>query len=434
MKHLWSMRTKYGLWLRVELAVLWARMLAREITRDTYRRVRDAAKYSVRRITFLDEGPSGFRHDMNAFIENVKERLRKAGVPEDMVNRFHESVTSYDVEDPAFMLQLVRSLDLIIKELAKLRVALVTRAQEHKHTAMMGVTHGQWAEPITLGAKFVVYIEALERDLERLRTARGQLTVGKFAGIVGVYGNLTPQLEAAACRRLGQRPVLGTQIIHRDIHAQYMAALAILASNLEHVALNIWLMCQSCRGEAREPFRANQRGSSRAPHKKNPILGENLRGLAAAVRGFQSMAQEMIATADERDISQSCVERIAWPGATSIVHFMLVRLTSVIKGVEFFPDRMLVNIAASQGQTASGYVKDLLIRSGVEVLPFDGVDRPIYEWVQACAFAAWPNRHLKDEMIDRGLLGFVARYDLDQCFDIDWQLRNIDGIFERAGI
>lgn len=436
MRELWDPRTKFGMWLKVELAVLAARMEWGEVSPDEYNAILQKADFTVERINELDEGPGGFRHDMLAFIETCKETMRAAGLPEAWIGRFHEGVTSYDIEDPAFCLLLVHSADLILTEIAKLHDALFARAREHKETLVMGITHGQAAEVTTLAARMLNWVDALERDSARILSAQLELKVGKFSGAVGIYGDIDPRIEECACIRLGLQPAkTSTQIIHRDRHAAYMAALCVLAGNLGHIAHNLRLMCSFSRLEAREPFRKGQRGSSRMPHKKNPIVLERIRGMAAQMRGYLSPVMEMIATDDERSIDQSCVERISWTDATTLIHYMLYQLTNVVSGMEFFPETMLANIDRTLGQCGSGYVKNLLFEKGAPELQFQGQSMSVYDWVQECSFKAWGEQmHLKDVMIGEGVLSVVSEEELNRCFDYSHYVRHAHVIYERFGI
>jgi adenylosuccinate lyase len=436
MRELWDPARKFGTWLSVELAVLAARMEWGEVSPDEYSAILQKADFTVERINELDEGPGGFRHDMLAFIETCKETMRAAGLPEAWIGRFHESVTSYDIEDPAFCLLLVQSADLILTEIAKFRDALFARAREHKETLVMGITHGQAAEVTTLATRMLNWVDALERDSARILSAQLELKVGKFSGAVGIYSDMDPRIEECTCIRLGLKPAkIATQIIHRDRHAAYMAALCVLAGNLEHIAHNLWLMCSFPRLEAREPFRKGQRGSSAMPHKKNPVVLERIRGMAAQMRGYLGSIMEMIATYDERSIDQSCVERLSWPDATTLVHYMLYQLTSVISDMQFFPETMRANIDKTLGQCGSGYVKNLLFSKGVAQLTFQGQPMTVYDWVQECANKAWEEqRHLREVMVEEGVLEHVSQSDLNRCFDYNHYVRNAPIIYKRFGI
>lgn len=436
MRELWEPARKFGTWLKVEFAVLTARMELREVSPDEYNAILQKADFTVERINELDEGPQGFKQDMLAFVEACKETMRTTGVPEAWIGRFHESVTSYDIEDPAFSLLLVQSADLILTEIAKLHDALFAQARKHKETKVMGITHGQAAEVTTLAARMLGWVDALERDSARILSAQLELKVGKFSGAVGIYGDIDPRIEESACTKLGLKPArIATQIIHRDRHAAYMTALCILARDLAHIAHNLWLMCEFPRLEAREPFRKGQRGSSQMPHKKNPWHLERIRGMGNQMIGYLVPVMIEVVTYDERALDQSSVERISWPDATSLVHFMLHSLTEQVAKMQFFPETMLFNIDKTLGQCGSGYVKNLLFSKGVTQLTFQGQPMAVYDWVQECANKAWTEqRHFREVVIEEGILEQVSQDDLDRCFDYNYYVRNAETIYARFGI
>lgn len=434
MKKLTESYAKFVNWLIVERAVLQARMEAGEITSGEYAAITTYSRFTVERIEELDEGPQGFGHDMLAFVETCKENMCLSGVSESTIQRFHESVTSYDIEDNAFSMMLREAISLIRPKIAAVEEALIQRAKEYKNTLLMGITHIQPAEVITLAVRLLNWADIFSRDLNRLDSTKEEISVGRLAGMVGVFGDLSPKIEARVCEILKLKPVrISTQIIHRDRYAHLMSVLEILAGNIQHVALTLWLMVGA--GEAREPFRKTQRGSSRAPHKKNPVGLERLKGLPAMIRGYAHAVMELIPTPHERDISQSGVERIAYADALTLVHFMLNSLERIVKGIEFFPDKMLQNIEATLGQNGSGYVKNLLIKKGVTELLFEGQPLGIYDWVQKCSFKAWDKRqHLKECMIEEGVLDFVSQQEIETCFDYRYHTRFVGEIYERFGI
>lgn len=443
MAKLWSSQNKYDLWLEVELAILWARQRLGEIDAKVYRQLRRRAGFDLDRITTLDEGPGGFRHDMLAFIEAIKETLRAKGVPESSIAYFHHKVTSYDIEDSAFSIQLVRAADLVLPLVTKARNRLVERAREHKDTLILGLTHGQAAEVTTLALKLLNYADILDHDVARLRAAQADIRIGRAAGAVGTYSHLSPAVERLACQRLKLKPAkISTQIIHRDRHAHFFAMFALLGCNIGHIVNNFWLMSQFPRLEAREPFRPGQRGSSQMPHKKNPVLTERLRGMAALLRGYLHPIMEMIATFDERAIDQSCVERIAYVDGITLIHYMLYQLDGYLAGMEFFPKNMLANIDRTLGQLGSSHVKDWFLEHGITELPYGSESLPTYEWVQRCAFEAWGKQiHLKDQILIRmeeiGLceqLGGASVWPFWRCFDYKHQLQNVQEVYERFGI
>lgn len=433
----WSLTTKYKTWLNVSLAILWAKVMMSPISWEHYKLIKKHARVNVKRITELDEGPGGFNHDMNAFNEQIKESLRAKGVPEEVVGLFNQGITSYDVEDSAFSLLLVKVCDIILPELCALIETLRQRASESTDTILMGITHGQAAEVTTLALKLLGYVDILERDVERISTAKEAVRYGRLAGAVGNYGHLGTEMERIVMERLGLKaPKISTQILHRDRHAALMDAIALMSENVGHIAHNLWQMCQFPRMEAREPFLKGQRGSTQMPHKKNPIMLERMRGMAIIVRGYSQMIRSAVATSDERAIDQSCIERVAWPDGTCLALYMLQKLNGVVAKIEFFEDQMLANINYTRGVLGSSYIKDLLLAKGKETMDYWGEQMQIYPWVQACAFEAWNSHgeHMREVVMEMGILEFVTLGELEACFDNQRHLEFVGEVYERFGI
>jgi len=427
----WSLQTKYSLWQRVSLAILQAKQQCNMIPAGTFEAISGSIGFTVERITELDEGPTGFHHDLHAFVETCKETMRRQGVPEAVIAHLHKDVTSYDVEDSAFSLQVLEATDQIIASLRELRSALYDRACEFKLVPMVGITHGQAAEIITLGLKLLNYVDIVDRDLERLTILREDMRVGRLAGAVGNYGHLRPEMEKRVCKILGLKPArISTQILHRDRHADLFHSCVLVACNLEHIDHNLWLMCQFPRMEAREPFKAGQRGSSQMPHKRNPHKIERIRGLAAQVRGYEGPIKEMVMTFDERAIDQSSVERISWVDGTTLVHYMINQLTQIMRGMVFFPERLQHNIDLTLGLLSSGYVKDLLLPRATTLL-YKGELQPVYTFVQSCAFEAWERQvHLQVVLYEQGVLGVASKDEIEACFDPQQSLQYVEAKFE----
>jgi len=431
-KH-WSLKVKYNTWLKVSLAILWAKATMGMISWEAYKLIKRHARVSVPRITELDEGPNGFNHDMNAFNEQIKESLRARGVPEEIIALFNQAVTSYDIEDSAFSLLLVEAGSIILPALRTLVETLRDRASQHTQTILMGITHGQPAEVTTLALKLLNFVDMLERDVERITTAQEAMRYGRLAGAVGNHGHLGTELERLVMGKLGLKsPRISTQILHRDRHSAYMDAFALLAENLGHIGHNLWLMCQFPRMEAREPFRKGQRGSTQMPHKKNPIMLERMCGMVVVVRHDSMMIRTAVTTDDERSISQSCIERIAWPDGTCLVLYMLEKLTGIVGKIQFFDETMERNISFTRGVLASSYIKDLLLGKGVTKLNYDDRELETYEWVQVCAFETWDNEsHMRDTVVNRGILEFMTEEELDACFDNRRHLDHVGEVYER---
>ncbi|HZJ72632.1 MAG TPA: adenylosuccinate lyase, partial [Planctomycetota bacterium] len=331
---LWSDGSRYELWLRVELAACEAMEVEGTVPAGTAAQVREhaAGKLDADRILAIEEVT---RHDVIAFLTHVEE---VAGEP---ARWLHLGMTSSDVLDSALALQCVAAVDLIVEAIDGLRAALAERAREHRRTPMIGRSHGIHAEPTTAGLTFARWHAELGRARERLLAARAAVAVGKIAGAVGTYANGSPQVEARALAALGLRPeTVATQVVARDRHAELLAALALLGTAVEQIALGVRHWQRTEVGEAEEGFGAGQKGSSAMPHKKNPILSENLCGLARLLRSYAQAGLEDVALWHERDISHSSVERVALPDATILADFMAARATGLVKGLIVHERRM----------------------------------------------------------------------------------------------
>lgn len=379
MKKLWSYESKYGFWLQVELAFLRARMEAGELSSEMYEAIAQNASFTVSRIDELDKK---YRHDLIAFVETVQESLIQSGVGR-YKEEVHKGLTSYDIEDPAVILQLRQGVGLICQELTNLRVAISQKAVEHKWSILIAHTHGQFAEPSTFGHLLLVFEQQYFRNLRRLDDClKQELIEGKLSGAVGTYAGMNPKVCKRALEILGlQFAPAETQILQRDRHAAVMNALAVVAGSIEQIARTLWEMMRGETHELQEPRSKNQRGSSAMPQKVNPITIEQLMGMPRLIRAYAGAGLENIATPEFRDISQSCVERVIFPDSTTLVHYMLVKLTKIINDLVIFPKAMKKNLDRSLGTWAAQRVRIALLNSGVE---YD----PAYEYLQQASFAA----------------------------------------------
>ncbi|MCB9565459.1 MAG: adenylosuccinate lyase [Kofleriaceae bacterium] len=423
---LWSDGARFDLWLDIELAACAAMEARGTVPAGTAAKVRAAAagKLDAARILEIE---ATTRHDVIAFLTHVEEL---AGEP---ARWLHLGMTSSDVLDTALALQLVGALDRILVGVDGLRAALAARAREHARTPMIGRSHGIHAEPVTAGLTFARWYAEVGRARDRLVRARDAAAVGKLAGAVGVYGNLDPAIEAAALGQLGLRgETVATQIVGRDRHAEVACALALLGTAIEQIALGVRHWQRTEVGEAEEGFGKGQKGSSAMPHKKNPILSENLCGLARLLRAYAGAALEDVALWHERDISHSSVERVAMPDATILADFMLARATTLVERLVVHPERMQQNLDRTGGLYFSEAVLLALINKGV-------ARQTAYVWVQRCALgsAGAPGNHGGPSF--RELLGadpeVAARLtaaELDACFDLDHHLRHAQTIMDRA--
>ncbi|MCX5744716.1 MAG: adenylosuccinate lyase [Proteobacteria bacterium] len=427
----WDDKRRFELWLDIELAACRAMERAGTVPTGTADLVRASAggKLDPARILAIE---AVTRHDVIAFLTHVEEL---AGEP---ARWLHLGMTSSDVLDSALAIQTRDALEMIDVTLVGLLAALATRAREHATTPMIGRSHGIHAEPVTAGLTFARWFAETSRARERLVRAREAISVGKIAGAVGVYGNLDPAIEAQALAELGLRPeTVATQIVGRDRHAEVLSALALLGTAIEQIALGVRHWQRTEVGEAEEGFGKGQKGSSAMPHKKNPILSENLCGLARLLRGYAGAGLEDVALWHERDISHSSVERVAMPDATILADFMTARATTLVAGLVVHAARMRSNLDRTGGLYFSEAVLLALVRTGLpRQQAYVMVQRAALAAVDEAAAAgetgARPHRFrtlLGDDPEVGSRLGAEA---LDACFDLGHHLRHARTIMDRA--
>jgi adenylosuccinate lyase len=419
MGQLWSDQHRYETWLQVETAAAAAMADAGLVPPEAARDIADKGAFDIARIEEIEKVT---QHDVIAFTTAVAEHVGPSA------RWLHFGMTSSDVIDTAQAIQMREAVDLVLRELDRLRAAVRARAEEHRRTPMIGRTHGVHAEPMTLGVKLALWYAELGRDAERLRRARATVSVGKLSGAVGTFAHLPPSIEAAVCARLGLEPApVASQVIQRDRHAELLAALAITASTLEKCALEIRGLQKTEIGEVEEPFAKGQKGSSAMPHKRNPIGCEQLVGLARLVRANAMAAMENNALWHERDISHSSVERVILPDSFITLDHMLRRCTRIVEGMNVYPDRMRENLERSRGVVFSGTVLLELARRGVS-------REQAYEWVQRNAMRSFhEGRDFKALLLeDADVLGVLPPAEIEKAFDLDEQLRHVDHIFDRV--
>jgi len=420
MKKIWSEENKFDQWLKVEIAVCEAWAEQGEIPRKDIVKIRKASYNSNRIAKFLKVT----HHDMTAFLNSVAESLGTE-------SRFiHLGLTSSDVMDTALGLQLTQAADILAKDIAELISVLESKAIEHKYTIMMGRTHGVHAEPTTFGLKMALWTEEMKRNAQRLAEAKKIISVGKISGAVGTYATVPPQVEKIACAKLGLTPVpVSSQIIQRDRHAQFVTTLAILASSLEKFATEIRGLQKTETREVEEPFAAGQTGSSAMPHKRNPELCERICGIARLVRGYALTSMENIALWHERDISHSSTERIILPDSCLIVDYSLALSTSIIKGLQVYPQKMKRNIELTKGLIFSQRVMLALIGKGLS-------RQKAYELVQRNAMKAWKGNKNFLTLLksDSEVTAALPAPELEPLFDEQYYLRYMDDIFGRLGL
>lgn len=419
MQRIWSDENRYQKWLDVEIAACegWASL--GRIPEKSLENIRKKARFTVERI---EEIEAVTRHDVIAFVSCVAEY-----VGEDA--RFiHMGMTSSDVLDTALALQLKESGELIITGIRDLMDVLKRRAFEFKHTPAMGRSHGIHAEPISFGLKFALWYAEMARNLKRMEDAVETVSYGKISGAVGTFANIPPEVEEYACRLLGLKPApISTQIIQRDRHAQFFSTIAVVGSTLEKIATEIRHLQKTEVLEAMEPFGKGQKGSSAMPHKKNPILSENITGLARLLRGYCLSSLENVALWHERDISHSSVERVIAPDATIVLDFALARLAGVIGGLVVYPENMQRNIDLTRGLWHSQGVLLALVDRGI-------ARDTAYQWVQRNALKVWENKgDFKSLLLgDEDIVRTLGADSIENLFDLSHHLRYVDHIFERV--
>jgi adenylosuccinate lyase len=419
MAALWSEEARYARWLEVELAVCDVLAERGVIPREAARALRERATFDVERIREIERD---VRHDVIAFLSNVGESLGSEA-------RFlHLGMTSSDVIDTALALQVRDAGRVLIADVDRLLGVLRRRAIEHKRTPMIGRTHGIHAEPTTFGLKLLVFHEEVRRGRARLEQALREAAVGKISGAVGTFSQLEPAVEEAVCARLaiGYEPA-ATQVVQRDRHASLVSALAVLASTLEKMAVEFRHLARTEVREVEEEFGARQKGSSAMPHKRNPWRFETVTGLARLMRGYAVAALENNALWHERDISNSSVERVVLPDATTLLDFMLERTAQLVDGLVVYPDRMRHNLEHTRGLPFSGALLAELLRAGLG-------REEAYPLVQRHAMETWERggEFKKRILEDPEITGRLSRDAIDRCFDLDEALRHVDAIFERT--
>ncbi len=426
MKALWSEANKYRAWLKVELATMSAQANHGEVPRAAYEVLLTKSEADPLDEAFAEkvaEIEAVTRHDIVAFTRALTDRYGEEA-------RFiHHGITSTDVVDTALNLILDEAMYIIITDTEKLREVCRVQAVKYKHTPTVGRTHGIHAEPMTFGLKFLNWMATLDRDLERLNAARKRIQVVMLSGSVGTFAHVSPQIEEEVATAWGWSAApITNQTLSRDRHAELLSALAILGTSLERIALEIRHLQRSEVREAMEPFSKGQTGSSSMPHKKNPILTENVTGFARLMRGFLTTGLENVALWHERDISHSSAERVILPDATASASYATRRLTGVLRDLVVFPDRMLKNLNDLGGLIFSQRVLHTLIDD-------KGLSREAaYDIVQRNALKSWESGEGLRQLLKADPNSPLTDADLDAAFDMAWYLRNVDAIYARFGL
>lgn len=416
---IWTEENKFKKWLDVELAACQANAEAGNIPADSVDVIRRKAAFSVDRIHELEKT---LDHDVIAFTTSLAENIG----PE--ARWVHFGLTSSDVVDTANALLLREAGDLILYKLQVFSDVLKRRAWEFKDLPMIGRTHGIHAEPTTLGLTFALWFEENRRNIDRMTRARAGVSYGKLSGAVGAFAHLDPEIEERVCFLLGLRPAnVSTQVIQRDRYAEFVSTLAIIASSIEKIALQVRHWQRTEVREAHEYFKPGQKGSSAMPHKRNPILSERLCGLARVVRGYAVTAFENNALWHERDISHSSAERVILPDACISIDYMLARATSLIDTLVVNSQRMLDNLDATRGLVFSGQLLLELAAAGA-------AREDAYYWVQRNALKSWDESLDFRELVrqDPDISAALTADKIDRAFDVRNYLKNVDRIFDRV--
>jgi adenylosuccinate lyase len=422
MGSLWTEAYKYKTWLQVEVAACEAQAELGTIPAQAVAEIKAKADFDPHRILEIE---ATVKHDVIAFLTNVNEYVGDVG------RYIHVGMTSSDVLDTALALQLVASLDIILKHVDALIDAIRDRAKEHRYTVMVGRSHGIHAEPITFGFKLAGWLAEVLRSKDRLLALKIEIAVGKISGAVGTYANVDPQVEAIACQKLGLVPdTASTQVISRDRHANYLQVLALLTATIERIAVEIRNLQRTDVLEVEEYFSKGQKGSSAMPHKRNPIRSERLTGLARLIRGYAMTALENVALWHERDISHSSAERVMMPDACILTHFMLVETTNLVQNLLVYPENMQRNMNLYGGVIFSQRVLLALVEKGM-------LREDAYAIVQSNAHQAW-NREGGDFRAliaqDLKVKAHLSEEDLAECFNPQHHLQNLSVIYQRLGI
>ncbi|HSO34128.1 MAG TPA: adenylosuccinate lyase [Labilithrix sp.] len=417
---LWSSERRYQIWLEVELAACDAMEVEGLVPKGTANTIRD--KKLVLDAARIEEIERTTKHDVIAFLTHVEELAGEGA------RWLHRGMTSSDVLDTSFAILLRDATDGLVKRTTALLEALAKRAREHAKTPMIGRSHGIFAEPVTFGLALAGHHAEMARGRERLIRAREQIAVGKIAGAVGTYAHLSPAIEERALKALGLRAeTVSTQIVPRDRHAELFCAMALVAAGIERLATNVRHWQRSEVGEAEEAFTVGQKGSSAMPHKRNPILSENLCGLARVVRAACIPALENVALWHERDISHSSAERMIAPDATSTLAFMLDRARGLVDGLVVYPERLDENLKRAAELYFSEAVLLALVEAGM-------VRQEAYVLVQRNAMRAWRgDGAFRDNLAaDADVSSRVSKDQLAKLFDLDHALQHVPGIVDRA--
>ncbi|MBL7070197.1 MAG: adenylosuccinate lyase [Candidatus Omnitrophica bacterium] len=419
MSAIWGDEFKFKTMLEIEILAAEALAKQKKIPSASAKRIRRKAKFNLNKILELEKKT---QHDVVAFVTNVAQNIGSDA------KYLHIGLTSSDLLDTTLGVQLKSASDILIRDLNQLLSVLSAKAKKYRDMVCIGRTHGVHAEPTTFGLKLALFYDETRRNIKRLQEAKEEISVGKISGAVGTYANISPAAESYICKRLGLKAAkISTQIIQRDVYAQYMGTLAVIGATLEKLALEIRHLQRTEVYEAEEPFGKGQKGSSAMPHKRNPVICERICGLARLLRANALVAFENVALWHERDISHSSAERVIFPDSTIILDYMLNKAIQVIKGLNVYPENMLSNLVKTKGLIFSQRV--------LLALMHEGLPRPkAYDLVQRAAMKTWrQGSDFKDNLSqDREVSCYLDGRSMEKIFDLDYYLRNVNKIFSRV--
>jgi adenylosuccinate lyase len=421
MADIWSDENKYQIWLEIELLATEAQAEIGIIPMEAAKTIRQNAKINPARILEIEETT---KHDVIAFLTNIEESIG------DLSAYVHLGMTSSDVLDTAFSMQIKQSGELILKGLERLRDVLGAKAKEYKYLPAIGRSHGIHAEPITFGLKFALWYDETCRNIERLKLAIEDCSVGMISGAVGTFEHLSPKVEEYVCEHLGLKPEkISTQVIQRDHHSVFLSTLAIIASTLEKMAVELRHLQRTEVLEAEENFSKGQKGSSAMPHKRNPISAENITGQARLIRSYALAAFENNALWHERDISHSSVERVIFPDATISLDYILNRMINLIDKLTVYPENIERNLNLTQGLIFSQKVLLFLAKKGI-------ARQKAYELVQKSAMRTWNEKiPFKETLITNDdLMKLITIEEINELFTFDEIFKSVDYIYNRLGL
>ncbi|MCL1864657.1 MAG: adenylosuccinate lyase [Spirochaetes bacterium] len=421
MSGIWDLNNKFRIWLDIEIAVCEVYAERGIIPAEDLSIIKDKAAFTVSRILEIE---NEVHHDVIAFLTAVAENVGPSS------RYIHLGLTSSDIVDTALSIQMIQAANILIEDLNILIDVLRDNALKYKDTKCMGRSHGVHAEPTTFGVKMALYYEAFKRSRERIRRAVEGISFGKFSGAVGTFSNISPDIEAEVCKRLGLSPdPVSTQVIQRDRHAEYMAAIAITAGTMDQLATEIRHLQKTEVREAEEPFQKGQKGSSAMPHKRNPILSERVTGLARVIKSNMNTALENITLWHERDISHSSAERIIFPDSCIALDYLIHRMIFILKNIQVYPENMLENIERTGGLFYSQSLLLLLIDKGLS-------REESYKIVQDMAMRVWKREGSLKELALKSsdVMSRVNADELNSLFNIDRYFKNIDAVYKKAGI